>query len=53
MNNEEQQKALNELKKANITFKKESIILDLRLALLNKDIDFLKKNMILIPQNIQ
>lgn len=44
MNNEEQQKALNELKKANITSKKESISLDLRLALLNKDIDFLKKN---------
>lgn len=44
MNNKEQQKALNELKKANITSKKESISLDLRLALLNKDIDFLKKN---------
>lgn len=44
MNNEEQQKALNELKKANITSKKESISLDLRLALLNKDIDFLKKS---------
>lgn len=44
MNNEEQQKALNELKKANITSKKENISLDLRLALLNKDIDFLKKN---------
>lgn len=44
MNNEEQQKALNELKKANIASKKESISLDLRLALLNKDIDFLKKN---------
>jgi len=43
MNNKEQQKALNELKKANITSKKESISLDLRLALLNKDIDFLKK----------
>ena len=44
MNNKEQQKALNELKKANVTSKKESISLDLRLALLNKDIDFLKKN---------
>lgn len=44
MNNKEQQGALNELKKANVTFKKESISLDLRLALLNKDIDFLKKN---------
>ncbi|MRL88378.1 conjugal transfer protein [Lactococcus lactis subsp. cremoris] len=44
MNNKEQQEALNELKKANITSKKESISLDLRLALLNKDIDFLKKN---------
>ena len=44
MNNKEQQKALNELKKANITSKNESINLDLRLALLNKDIDFLKKN---------
>lgn len=44
MSNKEQQKALNELKKANITSKKESISLDLRLALLNKDIDFLKKN---------
>ncbi|MGF2007393.1 conjugal transfer protein, partial [Lactococcus lactis] len=33
MNNKEQQKALNELKKANITSKKESISLDLRLAL--------------------
>lgn len=44
MNNKEQQKALNELKKANIVSKKESISLDLRLALLNKDIDFLKKN---------
>lgn len=44
MNNKEQQKALNELKKANITSKKENISLDLRLALLNKDIDFLKKN---------
>ncbi|OEU38403.1 hypothetical protein AJ89_14695 (plasmid) [Lactococcus cremoris subsp. cremoris IBB477] len=44
INNKEQQKALNELKKANITSKKESISLDLRLALLNKDIDFLKKN---------
>lgn len=44
MSNKEQQKALNELKKANITSKKESINLDLRLALLNKDIDFLKKN---------
>lgn len=44
MNNKEQQEALNELKKANVTSKKESISLDLRLALLNKDIDFLKKN---------
>lgn len=44
MDNKEQQEALNELKKANITSKKESISLDLRLALLNKDIDFLKKN---------
>lgn len=44
MNNKEQQEALNELKKANIASKKESINLDLRLALLNKDIDFLKKN---------
>lgn len=44
MNNKEQQEALNELKKANATSKKESISLDLRLALLNKDIDFLKKN---------
>ena len=44
MNTKEQQEALNELKKANITSKKESISLDLRLALLNKDIDFLKKN---------
>ncbi|MGF2085474.1 coiled-coil domain-containing protein [Lactococcus lactis] len=44
MNNKEQQEALNELKKANIVSKKESISLDLRLALLNKDIDFLKKN---------
>ena len=44
MNNKEQQKALNELKKANVTSKKENISLDLRLALLNKDIDFLKKN---------
>lgn len=44
MNNKEQQEALNELKKANVTYKKESISLDLRLALLNKDIDFLKKN---------
>ena len=44
MNNKEQQKALNELKKANITSKKESTSIDLRLALLNKDIDFLKKN---------
>ncbi|MCT0052920.1 conjugal transfer protein [Lactococcus lactis subsp. lactis] len=44
MNNKEQQEALNELKKANITSKKESISLDLRLALLNKDTDFLKKN---------
>ena len=44
MNKKEQQKALNELKKANITSKKESISLDLRLALLKKDIDFLKKN---------
>ena len=44
MNNEEQQKALNELKKANITSKKENTSIDLRLALLNKDIDFLKKN---------
>lgn len=44
MNNKEQQKALNELKKANITSKKENTSIDLRLALLNKDIDFLKKN---------
>lgn len=44
MNNKEQQEALNELKKANVTSKKENISLDLRLALLNKDIDFLKKN---------
>ncbi|MDQ8265056.1 conjugal transfer protein [Enterococcus faecium] len=44
MNNKEQEEALNELKKANITSKKENISLDLRLALLNKDIDFLKKN---------
>lgn len=44
MNIKEQQEALNELKKANVTSKKESISLDLRLALLNKDIDFLKKN---------
>lgn len=44
MNNKEQQETLNELKKANVTSKKESISLDLRLALLNKDIDFLKKN---------
>lgn len=44
MDNKEQQEALNELKKANITSEKESISLDLRLALLNKDIDFLKKN---------
>ena len=44
MNNKEQQKALNELKKANIVSKKESPSIDLRLALLNKDIDFLKKN---------
>ncbi len=44
MNNKEQEEALNELKKANVTSKKENISLDLRLALLNKDIDFLKKN---------
>lgn len=44
MNNKEQQEALNELKKANVISKKENISLDLRLALLNKDIDFLKKN---------
>ena len=44
MNNKEQQKALNELKNANITSKKENTSIDLRLALLNKDIDFLKKN---------
>ena len=44
MSNKEQQKALNELKKANITSKKENTSIDLRLALLNKDIDFLKKN---------
>lgn len=44
INNKEQQKALNELKKANITSKKENTSIDLRLALLNKDIDFLKKN---------
>lgn len=44
MDGKDQKSVLETLKKANIVSKKESISLDLRLALLNKDIDFLKKN---------
>lgn len=44
MDGKDQKSALETLKKANVISKKESPSIDLRLALLNKDIDFLKKN---------